>query len=274
MALSVRTIDSILPEALDCWNMRRLNYNRNSGLWKQLFGSISTKTLDFWQAIPEPALIECVLLSLNAEPREYEPWWLRIKKMLESIEIAKNNVYARKLKIPGGAFGLLKFTREVSYNSECCMTDPQLSTPVNLVEFSRLVVSFGWEIPKKMKAMTKPPKVKATPGPISQPAPSPEQTGHGTSGHISTQEDQPAQLESTDIDLGGDAPAPQRQDKLATAAIYKGWHDRYVQIKAGNPDIKDSEVYKTIHGEHSDATGKKHDATTIGREIRRIKNSS
>ena len=127
---------------------------------------------DFWQAIPEPALIECVLLSLNAEPREYEPWWLRIKKMLESIEIAKNNVYARKLKIPGGAFGLLKFTREVSYNSECCMTDPQLSTPVNLVEFSRLVVSFGWEIPKKMKAMTKPPKVKATPGPTLQPAPS------------------------------------------------------------------------------------------------------
>ena len=243
----------------------------------------------YWRQIPEPTLIECVLLSLNAEPMNVQDWWSEIAEVNERIEIAVHHARAGRLNAPIPHLSYMQ-RRQLAHdnydldpyeiNRIDYFTSPefdytrQILVRIDLVEFSQWAISLGWKIPKKMKAMTKPPKVKATPGPISQPAPSPEQTGHGTSGHISTQEDQPAQLESTDIDLGGDAPAPQRQDKLATAAIYKGWHDRYVQIKAGNPDIKDSEVYKTIHGEHSDATGKKHDATTIAREIRRIKNSS
>ncbi|MBF0146278.1 MAG: hypothetical protein HQL84_09620 [Magnetococcales bacterium] len=131
----------------------------------------------FWRQIPEPTLLECILLSLDTEPREFQDWWLGTKEVSERLEIAINHIHAGKLKAAPLPF--LSYLERRRLAREDFSLDPyeinriefyfssefefirQLKVQVDLHRFARWAVALEWEMPSEMIAVaeTKPKKI-------------------------------------------------------------------------------------------------------------------
>ncbi|MBF0401822.1 MAG: hypothetical protein HQL90_13775 [Magnetococcales bacterium] len=106
------------------------------------------------------------------------------------------------------------------------------------------------------------------PGSTDQPAPLPGDTD-GTTPAPTEGTEPPVTQEPSGADP--ESTAQRKQDKVATAAKYQGWLDRYEALKNTKPPPANQDIYKQIQAEHLNGTGKTVAVETIEREIRRIK---